>query len=400
MLYFDHNATAPLHPAARDAWLAAAECFIGNPSSLHRVGARADAALSEARETLAALLCCHALDLVFTSGATESANAVFHHAAHALPPDAEVWLSAIEHPCVTAAAKHYFPDRHRLIPVTRAGVVDVDWLHNQLRSRQGKEAVQPRSKTPPPHLGGYPGLVAVMAVNNETGVIQPWREVLALCRDQGIPFFCDAVQTIGKLPAASLGECDWVSGSAHKFGGPRGVGFLKCPAKGRIIPLLRGGAQEESRRAGTENVAGALAMVAALELRERDLARTPTPASFRDGFERELLRALPGAVIVAAESARVWNTSLALLPEADCRTRWVVKLDKLGVAVSTGSACASGIEEPSPVLTAMGYAPAKAARALRFSAGWETTTDDWAKLLAAIVQAHREMQPARRSRRL
>ncbi|KAF0170467.1 MAG: Aminotransferase class V [Limisphaerales bacterium] len=381
MLYFDHNATSPLHPAARQAWLDATERFIGNPSSLHRVGARADAALSEAREKLAAFLGCHALDLVFTSGATESANTVFHHAARTLPPDAEVWLSAIEHPCVIEAARYHFPKRHRLIPVTRDGVVDLDWLAKKLKRAR-------------------PGLLAVMAVNNETGVIQPTREALALCRAHGIPFFCDAVQAIGKLPAAGLGDCDWASGSAHKFGGPRGVGFLKCPAKGRVAPLLRGGMQEEGRRAGTENVPGVLAMVAALNAREQAARAGAQVSNLRVQFEHQLLKALPGSAIIAAESPRVWNTVLALMPEADCRTRWVVKLDKLGVAVSTGSACASGKEEPSPVLTAMGYSPVEAARALRFSAGWESTEADWHQLLAALVQAHREMQPAPRSRRL
>jgi len=374
VLYFDHNATSSLHPAARQAWLDATERFIGNPSSLHRVGARADAALSEAREKLARILGCDALDIVFNSGATESANTVFHHVARTLPPDAEAWLSAIEHPCVTEAASHHFPKRHRFIPVTRGGLVDLDWLAKQLKRKQ-------------------PGILAVMAVNNETGVIQPWREVLAHCRTHGIPFFCDAVQAIGKLPAAGLGDCDWVSGSAHKFGGPRGVGFLKCPAKGRVEPLLRGGAQEEGRRAGTENVAGVIAMLAALEAREQAGAQKP---DLRVQFERQLLKSLPGSEIVSDQSPRVWNTTLALMPEADCRTRWVVKLDKLGVAVSTGSACASGKEEPSPVLTAMGYTPAEAARALRFSAGWETTAADWQQLLAALVQVHREMQPARR----
>lgn len=374
MLYFDHNATSPLHPAARLAWLDATERFIGNPSSLHRVGARADAVLSEAREKLARILGCDALDLVFTSGATESANTVLHHAARTLAPDAEVWLSAIEHPCVTAAASHYLPKRHRLIPVTREGLVDLNWLTKRLKRTR-------------------PGLLAVMAVNNETGVIQPTREILTLCRAHGVPFFCDAVQAIGKLPATGWGDCDWVSGSAHKFGGPRGVGFLKCPAKGRVEPLLRGGAQEEGRRAGTENVAGVLAMIAALEVRTQ--AGVPKPA-LRDHFEQQLLKTLPGSAIVAAPSPRVWNTTLALMPEADCRTRWVVKLDKLGVAVSTGSACASGKEEPSPVLTAMGYSATDAARVLRFSAGWESTVADWEKLLAALEQAHREMKPAPR----
>lgn len=374
MLYFDHNATSPLHPAARQAWLDATERFIGNPSSLHRVGARADAALSEAREKLAAFLGCYALDLIFTSGATESANTVFHHAARTSPPDAEVWLSAVEHPCVTEAARHHFPKRHRLVPVSRDGVVDLNWLTKKLTRAR-------------------PSLLAVMAANNETGVIQPTSEVLALCRAHGIPLFCDAVQAIGKLPAAGLGDCDWLSGSAHKFGGPRGVGFLKCPAKGRVQPLLHGGSQEEARRAGTENVPGVLAMVAALDAREQAGAQV---SSVRVQFEQGLLKSLPSSKIIAAKAPRVWNTTLALMPEADCRTRWVVKLDKLGVAVSTGSACASGKEEPSPVLTAMGYTAAEAARALRFSAGWETTEADWQQLLSALVQAHREMQPVRR----
>ncbi|MBI5799992.1 MAG: hypothetical protein HZA92_04595, partial [Verrucomicrobia bacterium] len=123
-------------------------------------------------------------------------------------------------------------------------------------------------------------------------------------------------------------------------------------------------------------------------------------APLRDTFERQLRQALPGTEIIGAKSPRVWNTTLALMPEADCRTRWVVKLDKLGVAASTGSACASGKAEPSPVLTAMGYTPGEAARALRFSSNWETTEADWQQLLAALVQAHREMQTATRSRRL
>ena len=392
MLYFDHNATSPLHPAARQAWLDAAERFIGNPSSFHRVGARADAALNAARGKLASILGCDALDIVFTSGATESANTVFHHAARTLPADAEVWISAIDHPCVTEAARRHFPNRHRLIPVTRTGVVDISWLRTKLRRPESSGAST--SKLHTPH-SKPPGLLAAMAVNNETGVIQPTRRILAICREQGIPFFCDAVQAFGKLPAAGLGDCDWVSGSAHKFGGSRGVGFLKCPAKGRVEPLLRGGSQEDGRRAGTENVPGVLAMVAALEAREQ--AMTDTHVAFRTKFERQLLKSLPGAEIVAAKSRRVWNTVLALMPAAECRARWVVKLDKLGVAVSSGSACASGKEEPSPVLTAMGYAPAEAARALRFSAGWETTAADWQQLLAALVQVHRGTQPVRRS---
>ena len=365
MIYFDHNATTPLHPAAREAWLAANETLIGNPSSPHRVGARSDAALSAARQKLAAILGCDALDIVWTSGATESNNAVLTHAARTLASDAEIWVSAIEHPSVLAPARHHFGERLRLMPVTRAGVLDLDWLETELKKRR-------------------PGLVALMAANNETGALQPWSEALALCRSRGVTFFCDAVQWIGKLPSRGLGACDFVSGSAHKLGGPKGVGLLKCPAKGRVEPLLLGGPQEEGRRAGTENVPGVLAMLAALEAREAAMTAMVPLENRRIDFERTLLAAMPSVEIVGATVPRLWNTVMALMPEADCQQRWVVKLDKAGIAVSTGSACASGKEAPSHVLSAMGYSPAVAARALRFSSGPESSASDWDGLLGAL----------------
>jgi cysteine desulfurase len=372
MIYFDHNATAPLSPEARAAWLEAADRFLGNPSSPHRVGARADAALAEAREKLATLLGCHSLDLVWTSGATESNNLVLHHFARVLDPAAEGWVSAVEHPSVLEPARRYFGRRLRLIPVTRTGVVDLDWLAEQLQRTR-------------------PGFIAVMAANNETGVLQPWREVLALCRRRQVPLFCDAVQWVGKLPARGLGECDFVTGSAHKFGGPKGVGFVKCPAHGRVEPLLLGGPQEDGRRAGTENVAGVWSMLAALEARERALAAGEhvTRQAWRERFEQQLTASLAGAQIVGAGQERLWNTVSALMPEGDAKHRWVVKLDKAGFAVSTGSACASGKETPSHVLAAMGYTPAEASRALRFSSGWETTAEDWLALLQGLDQVYR-----------
>ncbi|MBI5383138.1 MAG: cysteine desulfurase [Verrucomicrobia bacterium] len=374
MVYFDHNATAPLLPEARAAWLEAADKFIGNPSSPHRVGARADAALTQAREELAALLGCAPFDLVWTSGATESNNLVLHHFARALPADVEAWVSAIEHPCVLAPARHYFRDRLRLISATRSGVADLNWLQAALNKTR-------------------PGFVAVMAANNETGVLQPWREAWALCRERGVPFFCDAVQWIGKLPARGLGDCDFATGSAHKFGGPKGTGFVKCPANGRVAPLLLGGPQEEGRRAGTENVAGVLAMMAALRTRERTMAAVADKEPMRTAFEQRVRAALPGAEIVGADSPRLWNTVMALMPATDCRQRWVVKLDKVGFAVSTGSACASGKEESSHVLAAMGYGPDEAGRVLRFSSGWETSAAEWESLARALVQVHQAMQP-------
>jgi cysteine desulfurase len=375
VIYFDHNATTPLLPEARHAWLEASEKFPGNPSSPHRLGARADNALNEAREKLATFLGCHAAEIVFTSGATESNNTALHHFARTKAADAEVWISAVEHPCVLEPAQFYFGEKLKLIPVSRDGVVDMDWLEMEFRKKR-------------------PALVAIMAANNETGALQAWEKINQLCRIHETPFLCDAAQWIGKLPARGLGDCDWVTGAAHKFGGPRGVGFLKVPASLSVIPLIRGGPQEEQRRAGTENVAGVIAMLAALEVREEQIARAEQAhrAARRESFERQLHTALPGSEIVSAQTPRLWNTVAAFMPEADCQQRWVVKLDKLGVAVSTGSACSSGKEEPSHVLRAMGRAN-DASRVLRFSAGWETTEADWQSLLVALQSVQENISP-------
>ena len=375
MIYFDYNATAPVMREAREAWLNVTEKIGGNPSSMHQAGTRASIALADAREKLAAYLGCHPLDIIWTSGATEANNMVTHHFSKTLDDKSEIWISAIEHPCVHDSAKFYFGKRAKLIPVTRDGVVDMDWITSELADAR-------------------PGLVSVMAANNETGVIQPWREIHSICQAYEVPFFTDAVQFIGKLPLNGLGECDFVSGAAHKFGGPRGVGFLKIPHRKAITPLLHGGKQEGGRRAGTENVATIAAMLAALEVREKQISRSEhlLRKLWRDNFEAQFLRALPGASIIGANVPRLWNTVSALMPDGDRKSQWVIRLDKAGFAVSTGSACTTGKEEPSHVLSAMGYKSAQAHRAVRMSAGWETTEADWDALLKAVVKVHGEMQ--------
>jgi cysteine desulfurase len=388
MLYFDHNATSPLLPVARAAWLEATEQFPGNPSSQHRLGARADRALEEARQRLATRLGCAAPDLVWTSGATESCNTVLRHAAAVADAagggPARVCVSALEHPAVGESAARAFGGRVDVIPATRDGVADLGWLTDYLGQVR-------------------PALVALMAANNETGVLQPWREAQALCAARGVPFFCDATQWCGRLPVAGLGGCDFMAGSAHKFGGPRGLGFLKVPSATALTPWLVGGKQEAQRRAGTENVPAAVAAVAALDWCEAQLAAGGAAArtAVRTRFEQALAAALPGLRIngtgtpPAGGPARLWNTVSVIVPDAgeaaDCRVRWVVKLDKAGFAVSTGSACASGNEAPSPVLTAMGLTAAEAARALRFSAGWLTPESAWDELAAALVTLHGEL---------
>ena len=365
LLYFDHNATHPLSPAARQAWLEATELYPGNPSSPHRLGERAERALNEAREKLAAWLGCRADQIVWTSGATESVNTALAHLG--LSGEGDALVSAVEHPCVLAAARQHFGRRHRFIPVNAQGIVELDSIAEHL----GSDRV---------------ACVAVMAANNETGVLQPWREVAELCRARSVPFLCDAAQWVGRMPLAGLGACDFVTGCAHKFGGPPGVGFLKHP--GNLRPLIVGGPQEDGRRAGTENVPGVLAMIAALA---DVVGKLPASDEPRRMFEASLQSALP-VRILGDQAPRLWNTSSAIMPEQrDCRQRWVVKLDKLGFAVSTGSACASGKEEPSHVLRAMGCPPGEAGRALRFSAGWATTPADWQSLLEGLLRAAGEL---------
>jgi cysteine desulfurase len=374
MIYFDYNATAPVMREAREAWLAATENIGGNPSSMHQAGTRASIALAEAREKLAALLGCHPADIIWTSGATEANNMVTHHFSKTLGATDEIWISAIEHPCVHDSAKFYFGKRAKLIPVTHDGVVDMEWLTMELADKR-------------------PGLIGVMAANNETGVIQPWREIHSICQAYEVPFFTDAVQFIGKMPLKGLGEVDYVSGAAHKFGGPRGVGFLKIPHRKSITPLLHGGKQERGLRAGTENVAIIAAMLAALEVREKQISHSQhlLRGVWRDNFERQLLHALPGTSILGANVPRLWNTVSALMPEGDRKHQWVVRLDKAGFAVSTGSACTTGKEEPSHVLAAMGVKGEKAVRVVRFSGGWETTEADWDALVKGVAKVHDEM---------
>ncbi len=378
MRYFDHNASHPLSAVARAAWLDAVERFPANPSSPHRWGARAAAALDEAREKLGCWLNCRPEDVVWTSGATEANNAVIQHLATIT--SGKVLISPIEHPSVRMAAKRLLAGRLEEIPVSRESVTDPGWVYGRLERRDV-------------------AAVVTMAANNETGVLQPWVGLKDICFQFGVPYFCDAAQWVGKMSGSEIASCDLLTACAHKFGGPQGVGFMKCPAN--FHSLLVGGPQEDGRRAGTENVAGVLAMVAALEEREAALQLGESKTiealdlriSWRDRFIANLKAAVPGVEIVGEGAARLWNTVAALMPAAaDCRRRWVVKIDKLGFAVSTGSACASGKEQPSHVLAAMGYRPDESDRMLRFSAGWDTTEEDWIVLLEAIQQVAAELE--------
>jgi len=373
MRYFDHNATTPLAQAARSAWLEAADRHWHNPSSLYREAGLASQALERARENLADLLEAEPERLIFTSGATESNNTVFAGLARCLAPDAVVALSAIEHPSVREAAIAWLGrGRVRFIPVDGEGLVRPAALETCLREHQ-------------------PALVSVMAANNECGALQPWPELLQLCRARGVRFHCDAAQWLGKLPSAGLGKCDYLTGSAHKFGGPKGMGFLLVADAAERFPLLHGGPQEAGRRAGTENYPAVAAMIAALHDAERlssKIAKDQT--NWRDASAARLQRALPGLRVISASAPRLWNTLLVVMPRHSS-LKWLTRLSWRGFAVSTGSACSSGREGSSVVLHALGAEPDELRRVLRFSGGWQTTEEDWQALADALLATAGEL---------
>lgn len=363
--YLDWNATTPLRAEARSAMLAALD-LAGNPSSVHAEGREARRLVEEARAALAAAVGAQPRNVVFTSAGTE-ANALALSPGLRGPsggPAERLLVSAVEHASVLAGGR--FPaDRIGLIQVTRSGVVDLEHLKLQLKD-------------------GPPALVSIMAANNETGALQPVAEAAAIVHEAGGLLHVDAIQALGKIPfdISSLGV-DLATFSAHKIGGPKGVGALVMrDGINGLEPVLRGGGQELNRRAGTENVAGiagfGAAVKAALEALPEDASRM---ASLRDRLENGL-RAIAGATVFADDTARLPNTVLFTAPGLKAETA-VIGFDLEGIAASSGSACSSGKVQPSHVLSAMGYDPVVAQGAVRLSLGWSTEPEDINRALEA-----------------
>lgn len=380
MIYFDHNATTPLTATARAAWLRAQDEAWVNPSSPFREAARVRIHLEAAREALGSLLGAGAERVVFLSGATEAAAAVAQHLARTLPAGVRVAMNPTEHPCVLAAFGAAFPGRWIALPVTPEGRVETARVAGMV-----DEAAT---------LSAPIGAVVVMAANNETGVLQPWSELARMCRARQVTYVCDASQWVGKLPAAGLGAADWVFASAHKWGGPKGVGFLLRASPADTFQGLLGGGQQRGHRGGTEDYPGVAAMMAALEEAESGQVLWETErAAWRDAFVHAAVAALPGSRVVAAGAERLWNTVSLTLPRHE-HLRWVARLDKRGFVVSTGSACATGHEGPSHVLAALGLDPEAMRRTIRISAGWSTLEKDWLALRQALVTVSAELDAA------
>ena len=352
--YFDGNATSPLCKEARDAWLEASERWWFNGSSPFREGAAVHVRLERDREELASQLGCEAGELIFNSGATEGNNHVFMALGMLCPENQTVFVSAVEHASVREPAKRYLGDRLQILDVDSNGVVDLGNLEELLKS-------------------GEVFAVSVMAANNETGVLQPWQKILEICQSHGLLYHCDAAQWIGKLPLEGLGKCHFVTGSAHKFGGPKGCGFLKYSRSVGETAFLTGGSQEGGLRAGTEDYPSIAAMMAALDSTEE------IPPSGRDEFERHVKQWLPEVQIVGESVPRLAHTSMLILPEFG-NDRWVNLLAKKGQLVSTGSACSTVKGQESQVLEALGYSSEEARRAVRVSGGKWTCGDSWGEL--------------------
>jgi cysteine desulfurase len=363
MAYLDHNATSPLRDQSR---LAAEHALAqgANASSVHAGGRAARAVIEEARTRVAALAGAKPAEVIFTSGGTE-ANALAFWGAVQGAADAgaritRLFVSAIEHGSVLANAaavtERFAGLRLETIPVACDGVADIDALDAKLREGKGR------------------ALIALMAANNETGVIQPVAEAAALARQAGALLMVDAVQAAGKM---AVPLADYVTLSAHKIGGPQGVGALILKGDAPFAPLFAGGGQEQGRRSGTENLPGIAGFGAAAEC-----ARSNRETSgLRDRFETRLMQIAPETVIFGSRSGRLNNTSNFALPGVPAETA-LMALDLDGVMVSSGAACSSGRVKPSHVLAAMGVKEDLARSALRVSFGWDSAEAD---VEAAVV---------------
>ena len=392
MIYLDYNATTPLCDAAREAMLPYLGRHFGNPSSVHAAGRDARAAIDNSRDKLAALLRVKPHELIFTSGGTESCNlAVLGLARNRSSHAAHIISAKTEHHAVLNAVEHL--EKHENVEVTwlnvaRDGIVDLDQLSKSIR---------PDTR-----------LVSIMAANNETGVIQPMREISQICREHGVLLHTDMVQAFGKMPVVipseveesrdetskvtprdpstplrsaqdggvDLSLVDAASFAAHKFYGPKGVGFLYLRSGLTIHPIMFGGAHENERRPGTENVAAIAGMAAAAEwtLRDRE-SEQERQAELRDDLWTRISQNVPAAKQNGQNAPRLANTLNVSLLGLDSEML-LIALDLEGVCASSGSACMVGSVVASHVLLAMGLPIERARSAVRFSLGKWTTTDE------------------------
>lgn len=378
MIYLDYNATTPLCDPAREAMLPYLSCHFGNPSSVHAAGREARAAVDNARDRLAALLQTKPGEIIFTSGATESCNlAVFGLARSSSSPSGHIVSNKAEHHAVLNPVE-YLERRENFevtwLNVSETGMIDLDQL---------KDSIRPDTR-----------FVSIMTANNETGVVQPMREISKICRERGVLLHSDMVQAFGKMDV-DVSLVDVASFAAHKFYGPKGTGFLCLRAGLPIEPIMFGGAHENQRRPGTENVAGIAGMAGAAEwvLRGRDMEEERR-AGLRDQLWRSIADIFPDAQQNGEPVHRLTNTLNVSFTGIDSETMLMV-LDLEGICASSGSACMVGSVRASHVLLAMGLPMDRARSAIRFSLGRWTTAEEISGAVNALERIAKRTKDAR-----
>jgi len=376
-VYLDNNATTPVLPEIYEAMRPYFSEHFGNASSIHHHGQETRAAVERARESVASLLGCRASEVVFTSGGTEADNLAIFGVVEA---GDHVINSTIEHHAVLNACKHVESEGCEVsyLPVDGRGLVDPD---------QVRRALRPNTK-----------LITIMLANNETGVLQPAEEIGRIADEANVYFHTDAVQAAGKIPLdVNRIGCDLLSISGHKMHAPQGVGALYVRKGTALEPILHGGRYERSRRAGTENVPGIVALGKAAELAAKGLSDGTIEQieAMRDRIEKTILPNTQATGVNGQGAPRVPNTTNIYFDYIEGESL-VIALDLKGLAVSTGAACSSGAIEPSHVLTAMGLRPDRARASLRFSLGKQNSEQDVEfalSLLPEVVGRLRELSP-------
>jgi cysteine desulfurase len=365
-VYLDHAATTPLRPQALEAMLPYLNEHYGNPSAIYASGRVVRAKLDTCRDQLAQLLHCQPGELYFTSGGTEAINLALQGYMHAnRQRGRHLLVSSIEHHAVLRTSRALANEGFEVeeIPVDQYGRVHVDEVARRLR----QDTI----------------LVAVMHANNEVGTIQPIAELGALCREHQIALHVDAVQTAGHLSLADLELATFISISAHKFGGPKGVGGLVARRGWRILPLLYGGGQERELRAGTENVAGIVGMTAALEVAQAEQVSEYARLQRLTQDLRQRVSQIPGMVFNGSPELSLPHIVSVCFAELSGESLLYL-LDRAGIAAASGSACSAGSTLVSHVLLAMGLSPSLAAGALRLSLGYSTTESDIEQLMPVL----------------
>lgn len=375
-LYFDYAATTPVDPEVMEAMLPFFNDKFGNPSSTHQYGQKAEGAVEHARELIASLINCSHNEVIFTSGGTEADNMALRGTAFSRKSSVganRILITPVEHDAILNTAKQlqaHYGFQIEYIPVDKAGMVDFSAFARMLDINVA--------------------IVSVIYGNNEIGTINPVNELGSLCHEYGIPFHTDAVQAMGYCPISVNKEVDMISAGAHKFYGPKGVGFLYKNNSVKLLPTQTGGGQERGSRAGTHNVPYIVGMAIALQKARANQEKYHKHyLTLRKNIINRILFEIPDVILTGSGEERLSNHASFVISGVDGNDL-VMILDRAGFACSSGSACKTGNPEPSEVLLALGYSTALAKGSLRITVGRDTRMEDVDLLIPAVADAIRK----------